>query len=169
MQVRISRETHDKLRLAQNLLRHSVPDGDVAVILDRALTVLLDKLEKQKCGSGKTHVKRKTPMKAPRRPRADRSRHVPASVRREVWAHDGGHCAFVGSDGRCPERNWLEFHHVVPYAGGVTNASNLQLRCRAHNQYEAELTFGPSRLRESSIGYSTVIGVQTQFRTQRVL
>jgi 5-methylcytosine-specific restriction endonuclease McrA len=187
LQVTISRETHDKLRRAQNLLRHSVPDGDVADILDRALTLLVEKLEKQKCGSGamsspsgaartagatrtamKTpretpretpmetpRIPRETPRKPPRRPRGDRSRHVPASVRREVWTRDGGQCAFVGTDGRCPARAWLEFHHVVPYAdGGATNASNLQLRCRAHNQYEGELMFGPLKARESSIGYS---------------
>jgi 5-methylcytosine-specific restriction endonuclease McrA len=91
----------------------------------------------------------------PTREQGDRSRHVPAAVRREVWARDGGQCAFVGRDGRCPERARLEFHHVVAYAdGGATNVSNLELRCRAHNQYEAELTFGPWKLRESSIGYS---------------
>jgi 5-methylcytosine-specific restriction endonuclease McrA len=184
LQVTISRETHDKLRRAQNLLRHSVPDGDVADILDRALTLLVEKLEKRKCGSGAvssqsgplsspsgaTRTAMKTPRETPREPpripmetprkprrlpRGDRSRHVPASVRREVWARDGGQCAFVGTDGRCPARAWLEFHHVVPYAdGGAANASNLQLRCRAHNQYEGELMFGPLKARESSIGYS---------------
>ena len=52
-------------------------------------------------------------------------------------------CAFVGNDCRCPASAWLEFHHVVPYAdGGITNASKLQLRSRARNHYEAELTFG---------------------------
>ncbi len=43
--------------------------------------------------------------------------------------------------------------HVVPYAaGGEPTADNLQLRCRAHNGYEAELYFGrrtPSGVREA--------------------
>ena len=56
---------------------------------------------------------------------------------------DGGRCAFVGTHGRCTERGFLEFHHVVPYAdGGATVAENLELRCRAHNIYEAEKYFG---------------------------
>jgi hypothetical protein len=32
----------------QELMRHSVPDGDPAAIFDRALTLLRDQLEKQK-------------------------------------------------------------------------------------------------------------------------
>jgi 5-methylcytosine-specific restriction endonuclease McrA len=62
-----------------------------------------------------------------------------------VWRRDDGRCAFVGTHGRCTERGTLEFHHVQPYAaGGVTSIDNLQLRCRAHNQYEAEQFFGPT-------------------------
>ena len=59
------------------------------------------------------------------------------------WDRDGGRCAFQGELGRCAETGFLEFHHVVPYAdGGEASATNLQLRCRAHNQYEAALWSG---------------------------
>jgi len=45
----------------------------------------------------------------------------------------------------------LEFHHVAPYAaGGAATADNIQLRCRAHNQYEARLFFGDTLVRERS-------------------
>ncbi|MGH9194643.1 MAG: HNH endonuclease [Acidimicrobiia bacterium] len=45
---------------------------------------------------------------------------------------------------RCTEQGFLEFHHVTPYAvGGQPTVENIQLRCRAHNGYEAELDFGP--------------------------
>jgi hypothetical protein len=60
-----------------------------------------------------------------------------------VWARDDGRCAFIGADGRCGETGWLELHHVLPFArGGPTTAANLELRCRAHNAYEAERDFG---------------------------
>ena len=50
--------------------------------------------------------------------------------------------AFVGTDGRCQARGFLELHHAIPFAdGGETTAANLQLRCRAHNAYEAEQWF----------------------------
>jgi hypothetical protein len=48
LQVTISAETRDKLRRAQDLLRHVVPDGDPATILDRALTLLVDRLERDR-------------------------------------------------------------------------------------------------------------------------
>ena len=63
-------------------------------------------------------------------------------------------CAFVGARGRCAERGFLEFHHVVPFAeGGETTSANLQLRRRPHNQYEAEEHFGPLFARERPAAY----------------
>jgi len=60
LHVPISEETHAKLRRAQALLRHAVPSADAAVVLDRALTLLVEALERKKfaalkprTGSGK--------------------------------------------------------------------------------------------------------------------
>lgn len=132
-----SAETYDKLRRAQDLLRHQIPDGDPAAIFDRALTVLLQNLAKQKLAE--TDRPRGGPGTCPG------SRHIPAEIKRAVWRRDGGQCAFVAANGRrCTERGFLEFHHVKPYAtGGEPTAENIELRCRAHNGYEAELYFGP--------------------------
>jgi hypothetical protein len=48
LQVTLARETHEKLRRAQALARHTLPDGDVGAILDRALTLLIDDLERRR-------------------------------------------------------------------------------------------------------------------------
>lgn len=134
VQFTVSRDTYDKLRQVQDLLRHTIPNGDPAAIFDRALSLLLAELENTK-------------FAAVRHPRPDRtakpgSRHVPAAIRREVWRRDGGQCAFRGEHGRCSETGFLEFHHVVPFArGGATTSQNLELRCRTHNAYEAERDF----------------------------
>lgn len=132
-----SAATREKLRAAQDLLRHAVPDGDIADVIDRALTLLLDSLLKEKAGA--TH-----------RPRSAEaggsgSRTIPAAVRRAVWLRDGARCAFVATGGRrCAARAFLEFHHVQPYAtGGPATIDNIALRCHAHNQHERELAFGP--------------------------
>ena len=146
LQFTISRDTHDKLRRVQDLLGRSVPSGDPSVIFDHALTLLLADLEKKKLAR----------TDRPRAPRAvnTTSRYVPAAVKREVWARDAGRCAFVGPAGRCAETRFLEFHHVVPFADdGPTVASNLQLRCRTHNMYEAELYFAPLYTREQPPPY----------------
>jgi 5-methylcytosine-specific restriction endonuclease McrA len=147
VQFTISRETHEKLRRAQDLLRHSIPDGDPAKIFDKALALLLADVEKKKFAAAVKPRARQTP--------ADSStRHIPASVRRAVWKRDGGQCAFVGTKGRCAERGFLEFHHREPFAaGGATTIDNLELRCRAHNAYEAELFFGSAVGREESVKY----------------
>jgi hypothetical protein len=135
-----SAATWKKLRVAQELLRHSVPSGDPAEIVDRALTALIEDLAKKKCAQVDAPARRG-------RAREARSRHVPAKVRRAVWVRDQGRCAFVAKSGlRCRERGFLEFHHVEPYAaGGAATVANIQLRCRAHNAYESVLFYGPSK------------------------
>jgi hypothetical protein len=135
IQLTVSRETHDRFRRAQALLRHAVPSGDAAEIIDRALTLLVEDLERRKAAQLT-------------RPRAARegdgmSRQIPAAVRREVWKRDAGRCAFVGAQRRCLETGFLEFHHVQPFAaGGKTTVDNIELRCAAHNAFEASLFFG---------------------------
>ncbi len=132
-------ETRGKLELARDLLRHAVPTGDPALIFARALEVLVEELVRQKYAT--------TPHPRPGRGHADESRYIPNEVKRIVFIRDLGRCAFVGSQGRvCGERAFAEFHHVVPYgAGGRATVENIQLRCQAHNSYEAEQFYGPAR------------------------
>jgi hypothetical protein len=134
-------EMREKLRLAQDLLGHAIPSGDLAQVFDRALTVLIEDLKRKKLAA--------TPRPRQTRGPAEGSRNVPASVRRAVWARDEGRCAFFSARGhRCGERRFLEFHHVVPYAaGGQATVENIQLRCRAHNGHEVDLFYGPGRRR----------------------
>jgi hypothetical protein len=148
VQFTIGAETHEKLRRLQALLRREIPDGDPGAIVDRALTVLLEKVEKTKLGA----AARPRPDQ-PIRPAADkvhkptvRSRHVPQEVKRAVWRRDAGQCAFVSPAARrCTERTFLEFHHIQAYAlEGPATVANISLRCWRHNQYEAELIFGPT-------------------------
>jgi 5-methylcytosine-specific restriction endonuclease McrA len=152
VQFTMSREMHDTFRRVQELMRHRLPDGDPAVIFERALTLLRDHLDRQKCAAAAKSSHDERDEK--RTTGSGRTRHVPAAVRRAVWARDAGRCAFVGTHGRCTERGFLELHHVEPVAaGGETTTGNLQLRCRAHNAYEATLYFGPSVAREAAAAY----------------
>jgi hypothetical protein len=50
----------------------------------------------------------------------------------------------VGENGqRCPACSDLDFDHIIPVArGGKSTVDNVRLLCSAHNQYEAERTFG---------------------------
>jgi hypothetical protein len=137
LRVTISGTTRARLDRARDLLRHTIPNGDPAAVIDRALIVLVDQLERRKIGRTERPAARREPSAG------QSSRHVPSWVRLAVWARDEGRCAFVGIGGRCGETGFLEYHHVIPYSqGGATNAANLELRCRAHNAYEAALYFG---------------------------
>lgn len=147
IQITVTRDTHDTLRTLQDLMRHSVPSGDAAEIVSRALRLLLEHVRRRRTSAVKrprTEHRDALPSAAPA------TRHLEAAVKRTVWDRDGGRCAFVGSDGRCEARTFLEFHHLTPFAaGGSCRASNIELRCRAHNVHEAELFFGEGHMNEA--------------------
>ncbi len=134
-----SAELREKLERLQALMRSSVPDGDLARIIDIAVTEKLQRVEAKRFGK----------TKAPRRDLAETdttpsSRHIPAAVRRLVYARDGGRCAYRDRYGRrCAKRHDLEFHHKHPFAhGGDHSPANLTLMCRAHNTLVAEQDYG---------------------------
>jgi hypothetical protein len=165
IQFTVGKETQDKLRQVQDLLRREIPDGDPGAIFDRALTLLLEDVARKKLAA--------TPKPRPSRGSTPGSRHVPAAVKRKVWIRDHAQCAFVSPAGRrCRERAFLEFHHVDAYAlGGEATVDNISLRCREHNAYEAELLFGPwdpAAVREMPAAYSTWSGA-TRRKAQRTV
>jgi 5-methylcytosine-specific restriction endonuclease McrA len=122
------------------------------------------------------HLER-TKLASAKRPRVPcalvtQSRHIPSAVKRAVWHRDAGRCAFVGAEGRCTEGGFLEFHHVVPYAsGGAATEENINLRCRSHNQHQAEQVFGPRDrfVRERPLGVSLYFRSRAVHRERRAL
>jgi hypothetical protein len=154
VQFTMGKESYDKLRRLQDLLRREIPSGDAGLIFERALDLLLEKVEKAKLGVPAKAAATSPKVAPPRsiRPETDRppaqparkSRYRPRHMDRAAWTRDDGQCGFVSRDGRrCTERAFLEFHHIQPFAlGGPATVENIALRCRRHNQYEAELVFG---------------------------
>jgi hypothetical protein len=150
LSVTLSAATKAKLERAQALLRHAVPNGDPATILDRALDALIATTEKRRFGAGARRKAASTltlPATLPTGTETGRGRGraIPAAVRRAVFERDGGACAFVDAAGkRCGCTSGVELHHVVPFAmGGAHSAENLRVYCRAHNQRQGERDFGP--------------------------
>lgn len=55
-------------------------------------------------------------------------RHIPDTVKRQVWSRDGARCV------RCRADDYLEFDHIIPHSkGGANSVNNIQLLCRRCN------------------------------------
>jgi len=144
VQFTASAELRDKLERLAALLRSEIPDGDLAAVIERAVSEKLDRLEARRFGS----------TKAPRATLAEvdtsgASRHIPAAVRRAVRERDGSRCRYVDEhDRRCSERTRLEFHHRHPFAmGGDHRPENISLLCPQHNRLLAEHDYGQAAIR----------------------
>ena len=133
-------EMHADLLAVQTLLGHVLPSGDVAEVFRRSLRELRRQLEKRKFAK----CDRPRPQTG-----AAKGRHVPAAVKRAVRERDDDQCTFVSDKGRrCESRTRLELDHIEPVArGGESTTGNLRLRCRVHNNYEAECTFSAEFMR----------------------
>lgn len=129
--VAISERLADKLRRLQALRSHAQPGASYSEVIEFLADEMLKKLDPER-----------KPSAAPAPPTPAVSRRsvrlpVPAATRRHVWQRDRGKCTACGT------RYFLELDHVVPVAlGGVHSATNLRLRCRAHNQRAAVPRFG---------------------------
>ncbi|ABC83806.1 HNH endonuclease [Anaeromyxobacter dehalogenans] len=134
MHLTVSKAFLKKLDAARNALSHSMPDASREDVLEAALDLLLDDRARRKGLTARPQMK----------VRPSKPNHIPARVRREVWARDGGRCTFVLASGeRCGSTHRLELDHVVPLArGGASTADNLRIRCRGHNLEEARRALG---------------------------
>ena len=144
VQFTASKELRDKLERLQALMRTTVPDGDLATLIDQAVTEKLERLESRRLG--KTKKPRKTLAETDTAPT---SRHIPTPVRRAVHKRDGGRCTYVDRSGRrCKARSHLEFHHhETPFGrGGNHSPENVRLMCRTHNAVQAEQDFGKAQM-----------------------
>jgi 5-methylcytosine-specific restriction endonuclease McrA len=82
------------------------------------------------------------------------SRHIPKAIKQKVWKRDRGRCAFVGSNGkRCNSDYLVQFdHYPIPFArGGPSTVNNLRLLCAKHNRHTAGKTYGKVNIKRKVI------------------
>jgi len=120
--VTVSARFLRKLEDAAAALSHALPGAPAEAILEAGLDLLLAQAEKRR---GVVEKPRKSPGPA----KAD---HIPAHVKRAVWARDGGKCQWpLASDGICGCTRRLQFDHIQPLAlGGKSTVENVRLLCR---------------------------------------
>lgn len=134
LHVTVSRGFLRKLEEARAALSHSHPGASAEAVLEAGLDLLLAR-----------HAERRGQVEKPREnPRASKSEHIPAHVRRAVWKRDGGRCQWpLESGGICGSTLRVEFDHRTPRAlGGACGVDDIRLLCRTHNQHAARLVFG---------------------------
>jgi hypothetical protein len=139
VQFTASAELRDKLERLRALMRPTVPDGDLAAIVEQAVTEKLQRLEARRFA--RTLAPRKTLSQSETSPT---TRQIPAAVKRAVYERDGGRCRYEDEQGtRCTARQGLEFHHRRPFGhGGDHSVANIALACKCHNAYLAEVDYG---------------------------
>jgi hypothetical protein len=137
----------DKLRRLQDLLRREIPSGDPATIVDRALTLLLEKVEKAKHGAAAKPRPAPSTRSGTDEPATRPSRHVPRDVVRTIYRRDGEQCAFVskeatGARNVCSSRSTTSsptpragrprWRTCLSAAGGTTSTRRSGSSDRAH-------------------------------------
>jgi hypothetical protein len=140
------RQLRDKLCEMKELLRHRVPDGNLATIVEAAIDLLAKEVKKERFAVGREP---RTPpavnrVPATTVPNCQASRRVPDPVKRAVYERDGGRCTWTDHQGRrCVEKGLIEFDHVEGFARTREHTvDGLRLLCRAHNQAAAEKMYG---------------------------
>jgi hypothetical protein len=139
IQFTAPRALRDKLRQAQDLLRHRVPDGELAAVFEKALDALIVNLNKERFAVG-----RKPRNTAAPAPSTGGSRDIPDGIKRAVYERAQGRCEFVAEDGRrCMETGGLEYDHVDGFARThVHTIDGIRIVCRCHNLHAAEQMYG---------------------------
>jgi len=132
----VTKEVYQQVEEARSKLSHSLGK-------DLSLEGVFGKLLQGYLRQPKTRVTK------PKKPNTH-TRFIPRAERQEVLTRDNHRCSYTAADGtRCNETHYLEFDHIQPYAlGGKTDASNLRLLCRAHNQLHARNCFGSTFIQQ---------------------
>ena len=137
-----TRSLRDKLREAQDLLRHRVPDGDLATVIERAVDLLIEEVKKGRFAAGRKA--RQKPKESREDAAESSSRHIPDAIKRAVFERDEGRCTFADERGRrCAETGGLEFDHLDAFARThLHEVDRIRLTCRGHNQHAADKIYG---------------------------
>lgn len=162
VQFTASGDLKEKLDRLTAEMRRQVPDGDLATVIEIAVTEKLAAIEKRRYaradddpiilseGSAKHEPSRRTRKTLAETDTTPKTRHIPAAVRRAVRERDGDQCTFVSGNGRrCTARGGLELHHDEPFAkGGAHRVETIRLVCREHNVHLAERDYGAAHMRQ---------------------
>ncbi len=122
----------EKLQKVKARLSHKYPHGTLKDFVGDALEACLREKER----AHESVKPRKT---------LSFTRHIPKTVKEEIWKRDKGRCAYISPSGqKCESTHFLEWDHIQPFAQGgkSDDSANVRLLCRTHNRLMADTRFG---------------------------
>ena len=140
-----------KLEKLKQLTRHQNSQGELVKVLDKALTLALEKMDPEQREARREKRKAKMnkldkPIPFPAQKVKVLHRRIPQKTRDRVWVRDKGNCQYIDTQTgkKCGSESYLQVDHIQPFAlGGGHEESNLRLLCGKHNRYFSIKTFGP--------------------------
>ena len=142
IKIILDQEGLKNLETLKHLLSHQKPNMSYG-----ELVLFLSKLGLKKYDLRRKPLKKtsaQTLMRQPLQKQKLMTRHIPMSIRRQVWQRDQGRCSYKDfkSNRKCGSKHLLQVDHIEPFAlGGKHTIQNLRLLCAGHNQYRGQKTF----------------------------
>ena len=157
IRLSVSQRFHDNMRRLGLLLGMYDIKYRMEEVLGRSLNDSLDKrdpMRKMQRMAERSKKNTNENEQAPSSAVTDGSINV--ALKHALLQKSDYQCEFIGPDGiRCASRTMLEIDHRVPRAkGGTSEADNLQVLCRAHNQHAADVIFGRDFMEQKRSGCS---------------
>lgn len=138
LKITVKKDLKEKIEQVKSLLSHQNPNGDLNKLLELMCDMVIKKKDpSQRKASTTSKVNEKRP--------ASTSRHIPSTIKQEVYMRDKGSCTFTDhkTKRRCCSKHLLQYDHIKPIAfNGETSVSNLRLLCFQHHRLVTEKSFG---------------------------
>jgi 5-methylcytosine-specific restriction endonuclease McrA len=123
----LTEEQWSLLKQAQEVLSHQVPDGDFSDVIAKMSEMVIKQKREVKLNATATEL-----------PAESRNPTLTARTKK-IILHKDKCCTYVDpiSKRKCGSRWQLEIDHLKPrWAQGTHALDNLQVLCRAHNNYK---------------------------------
>jgi hypothetical protein len=146
LKIELDQESDALWTKVKNLSAHKTK-GQEPEILKMLMSNWLNKNapeQQKKVPSAATTVKASAPVR--RTPSSLPKRHIPLSLRRQVWARDQGACQKYKS------RFGIQIDHILSFAkGGAHELENLRLLCRSCNLQSGIKDFGLEKMKRNQL------------------
>jgi len=141
VELNLTQEQYEKLKLVQSLLSHKIPDQNLSSVIELLLDQSLNKNSFTK--DRMTRSFRLNPRKVDqKKAEPNQKRYIPIFVKQALFKRSNGCCEFISKEGiRCQSRYKLQVDHFeVPFSqGGENSIENCKLLCSSHNLHRASL------------------------------